>query len=477
MDPEDSRDRSAAAGGYREVLQIAVPLVLSTASVTLMHFVDRVFLSWYSADAMAASLGAGVTWFTATSIFVFTAAYVSTFVSQYDGAGRAERIGAAVWQGVYFSLIGTAGMAALSRAAGPLFQFVGHAPGVQHEEVVYFRVMALCGGGAVFNAALSSFFSGRGRTWTVAAVNFGGAALNVALDYCWIFGKAGFPQRGIWGAAAATVVAMWAQTAVYFVLFLLPAHRRAYATASAWRFDRMLFGRLLRFGVPSALQVTVDASAFTVFVLLVGRIGDAEMAASTVAFSINSLIFVPMLGLAMATSVLVGRYLGANRPDDAARATTTSVRLAVLYMGVFALVLASRPDWFLAAFGPREASMSFERIAAVGRNLLYFVALYSLVDGLNIVYSAALRGAGDTRYVLWMLVVLAVFGLVGPVYVACGRLGGGVYTAWVVLTVYVIALAAAYWLRYRTGRWRSMRVIEHAPTPAAAYAEGPVVEA
>ncbi len=462
-------------GGYREVLAIAVPLILSTSSMSLMHFVDRMFLSWYSPDALAASLPAGVTWFTFASLFIGAAGYVSTFVSQYDGARRPERIGAAVWQGIYFSLIGAACLAGLSLLAEPLFRFAGHAAAVRRNEITYFRVMALGGGGAIFNAALSGFFSGRGRTWTVMWVNVAGAILNGVLDYGWIFGNAGFPERGIWGAAAATIVATWAQVLAYLVLILRPDHRRAYATAR-WRFDPDLFRRLLRYGVPSGLQMMADVTAFTVFVLLLGRIGKAELAASNVAFSINSLIFVPMLGMAMATTVLVGRYLGAGRPDDAARATTTTARLTILYMGSFALVIAIAPDFFLAVFRPRQDAVGFDEVARVGRSLLYFVAGYSLVDGLNVTYSAALRGAGDTRYVLWMLLVLASGGLVIPAYVACGLLGAGIYSAWTILTVYVVALAIAYWWRYRAGHWRSMRVIEYVPEPSVAFAEGPVVE-
>lgn len=459
------------------MLGIALPLILSTSSMTVMHFIDRMFLAWYSADSLAAVMPAGATSFIFVAFFMGTAGYASTFVSQYDGAGRPRRIGVAVWQAVYFALIGAVCMALLSTLAGPIFRLAGHAPAVQEQEIHYFRVVAAGGGGPVLNAALSSFFSGRGRTWTVMWVNFAGTALNLVLDYCWIFGKCGFPEWGIWGAAAATVVATWAEAGVYSVLILLPRHRAAYATGTGWRFDRELFGRLLWFGVPSGLQFMLDVFAFTVFVLLVGRIGTAELAANTVAFTVNSLVFLPMIGLSIATSVLVGRYLGANAPDLAARSTATSLRITLLYMGGFSIALVVWPDFFIGAFGARSETQDFEAIARIGRSLLYFVAGYSLVDGVNITYSAALKGAGDTRYVLYMLAVMAFVGLIVPVYVACVWLGAGIHTAWVFLTLYVFALASAYGWRYHAGYWRSMRVIEHAPAPAATFSEGPVVEA
>ena len=90
-----------AEGGYRQILLIAFPLILSTGSWSLQHFVDRMFLAWYSPAALAASTPAGILNYTLMSLFIGTAGYVSTFVAQYIGAGRDERIGPTVWQGLY----------------------------------------------------------------------------------------------------------------------------------------------------------------------------------------------------------------------------------------------------------------------------------------------------------------------------------------------------------------------------------------
>ena len=100
------RERWSSEGGYREVLAIAVPLILSTASWSVQHFVDRMFLSWYAPEAIAAAMPAGMVYFSIVSIFMGTAGYASTFVAQYYGAKSYHRIGPALWQGVYVSLLG-----------------------------------------------------------------------------------------------------------------------------------------------------------------------------------------------------------------------------------------------------------------------------------------------------------------------------------------------------------------------------------
>ena len=100
------KERWSAAGGYRELLLLALPLILSTSSWSIQHFVDRMFLTWYSPEAIAASMPAGMLNFATMSIFIGTASYTSIFVAQYFGAGTHGRISASCWQGVYIAFIG-----------------------------------------------------------------------------------------------------------------------------------------------------------------------------------------------------------------------------------------------------------------------------------------------------------------------------------------------------------------------------------
>ncbi|MEJ2164998.1 MAG: MATE family efflux transporter, partial [Desulfobacterales bacterium] len=194
-------------GGYREVLVIAIPLILSTATWSVQHFVDRMFLTWYSPEAIAAALPAGMLHFSMVSIFMGTAGYVSTFVAQYFGAGRYERIGPALWQGMYMSLIGGLLILCAIPFAEPAFRLVGHSPAVQTNEVVYFKILCLGAGPYIASFALSGFYSGRGRTWPVMWVNAFTTFVNLVLDYALIFGRWGFPELGIKGAGIATVIA------------------------------------------------------------------------------------------------------------------------------------------------------------------------------------------------------------------------------------------------------------------------------
>lgn len=463
-------------GGYREVLKIAVPLVLSTSAWSIQFMVDRMFLTWYSREAVSASMQASMVWFTVLALFLATASYCNTFVAQYVGAGLHRRVGAAVWQAIFFSIVSGTLMLALMPAAGPLFRLIGHSPDVQKLEVIYFRIML--GGSAflILGDAVSSFFSGRGETWTIMWVNFASVGLNILLNRLWIFGGWGFPEMGIAGAAWATVAAYLLRTVIFFILMIRRKHREKYGTLSGCRFDGKIFRRLLRFGLPSGVTFSLEILVWTLFVALVGKLGITEMAATTVAFQINSLAFMPMMGIGMAVSIMVGQRMGREAPDLAARSTWSAVHLTVLYMGVIALMYWLMPNIFIAPFGLHADAGEFLPISRMVATLLKFVAFYTLFDGIYIVVSGALKGAGDTRFPVAVTLAFSWTVLAIPIFLLyrVGRLN--IWLAWLFATAYVVLVTLALLARFLWGKWRTMRVIEEVPPHVTPHPSVPPID-
>ena len=454
------KNRWRSEGGYREVLVVAIPLILSTATWSVQHFVDRMFLSWYSPEAIAAAMPAGMLNFSMTSIFMGTAGYLSTFVAQYYGAKRYHRIGPALWQGVYVSLLGGLVMVCAIPFAEPVFRLVGHSPLVQQNEVAYFQILCLGGGAYSASYALSGFFSGRGKTWPVLWVNVVTTVVNLVLDYALIFGRWGFPELGIRGAGIATVVAGVFSLLMFFALLCSGSNNDTFHTIKGWRLERDLFVRLLRYGFPSGVQFFLEMAGFTAFVLLVGRLGIASLAATNIAFNINTLAFMPMIGCGIAVSVLVGQYLGGDKPDRAQLVVYSGFHLTLIYMIAMAAAYVLVPDVFVAPFALRADSGRFSEIYGYSVILLRFVAVYSVFDTMNIIFCSAIKGAGDTRYVMLVTVILSVFAFVVPVYLAVVVLKFGLMIAWVFATVYIILLGFIFYFRFLGGKWKTMRVIE-----------------
>jgi MATE family multidrug resistance protein len=464
-------------GGYREVLYLAVPLILSTGSHSIQHFVDRMFLTWYSPSAIAASTPAGMLNFTLMSLFIGTAGYVNTFVAQYSGARRFSRIGPAVWQGIYFSLIGGVCIACMYPLAPHFFRIADHEAGVQILEVHYFRILCLGATPAIMASALAGFFSGRRKTWTVMWVNVVATLVNITLNYCLIFGHCGLPELGIRGAALATVLSALVSCLIYFVLFTRPENRARFSTMHSIRPEKELFGRLLRYGFPNGVHFMMDMLSFTLFIMFVGRFGMTALAATNIAFNINTLAFMPMLGFSITTSVLVGQRLGENKPQLAERSTWSAFHMTFLYMFLISAAYVLVPGIFIQPFAAHAEPAEFAVLMHTLVVLLRFVAVYSLFDTLSIVFSGALKGAGDTRFVLFASLIQAWIVMVIPAYLSAYVFSWGLYVTWGFVTCYIVSLGVTFFLRFLRGKWKTMRVIEEAGvTVSAEIPEVPAIE-
>jgi multidrug resistance protein, MATE family len=453
----------SGAGGGREVMAVAYPLILSHMVFTVQVFLDRLFLTWYGPAAVAGAVTGLFTTWSLIALFQGTAGYLTTFVAQYHGARRPRRIGPAVWQGIYFSIAAGLLVAALSPLAAAAFALAGHPPEVRAAEVTYSTILMRGALPTILMATLSTFFSGRGETRVVLAVNVGATALDSVLNYAWIFGRWGFPEMGVAGAALSTVFGQVVGVCVYGTLMLRRAHRSEHATLAGFRFERALFVRLLRYGLPTGLQVAMEVLAFGLFMLIVGRLGTAALAASSIAFSLNMIVFLPMLGLGVGVSSLVGRYLGADDPASARRATWSAFWMSLGYFAACGAVYALLPRLLLSPFAAGADRAAFAEVEHLTVVLLRFVALYSIFDMMNVVFAAGLKGAGDTHYPLAATLLLGVGVMLGPAWVMVERFHVHVFAAWIAPTVYIAVLGVLMLRRFRSGRWESMRVIEPAP--------------
>jgi MATE family multidrug resistance protein len=410
---------------------------------------------------MAACLPAVMWFWMPFGLLQVAAGYTSTFVAQYTGAGRPHRVGPAVWQGIHLAVLAGLAFLLLVPLAPALIAVADHTPALQVLEVIYLRCLAFAALPMLIMAAVNGFFSGRGQTWTVLGVEAFGTAVNVALALLLIFGEWGFPEMGIEGAGWATVAGSWASALLAVGLLLRRPYRKQFATASGWRPERELLVRLLKYGGPAGMQVFLDVLVFNVFVQLIGRLGEAEMGASTLTVRLNMIAFLPMMGLGQAVCILVGQRLGADRPDLAERTTYTGLKWVFGYMCVVAVLYLTIPGVLVSIFASDHDNGNFAQVAAIVPGLLVCVAVYSLADAVNVTFAFALRGAGDTRFVTAATFCLAWPIMVIPTYFVV-RSGDreGVYWTWWFATAHICAMAVCFYFRFRAGKWKAMRVIE-----------------
>jgi MATE family multidrug resistance protein len=348
----------------------------------------------------------------------------------------------------------------LSFLADPIFQLAGHPLRIQQLESTYFRILCLGGGINVLGTGLACFFTGRGKTRPVMLISIAGMAFNIPLDYALINGIWAFPEMGIRGAGIATVCS-WALIALLYVgLMFNPTNERIFGILSRRSFDSKLFLRILKKGGPAALQFAMDILAFTFFIFLIGRLGKIELAVSNIALSIQSIAFMPAIGFSMGLSTLVGQSLGRNNVDDALQFTKQTVWILLTYTLVLDMLFLLAPHWMLGLFLAAESgAASYQQLLDQGIVVMRIMALFISFDAMYFTFVGALKGAGDTRFIMWSIGLTTLVIMMLPMTMIVEYTEWGIYACWVNLTLYVISLFVVTFWRFRQGKWKNIRVI------------------
>lgn len=439
-------------GGVREVGVLAFPIVLAQMSQTVMHVVDSVFVGRLGAAELGALGFASIWLWTVFSMFSGTANGVQTFVSQAWGAGEDRSCGRWAWQALYAlvpaTLLATAAFALL---ADPLWHLLGAAPEVREPAMAYVWTRPAGYAGLAVWMVLAAFFRGIGETRTPLVATVIANLTNALLAYGFVLGGFGLPAWGIAGAGVATSIAEWVGAVVLAVAFLRRSTRSRFVTGPAPP-EAPAIRRFLRTGAPIGGQWLLDMSAFALFTTLVARMGTASMAASQAMIALLSLSFMQAIGIGLAATTLVGRFKGAGDLASAEHSYQSALKLGVaLALGIAALfVLAPGPLMRLFTDDPE--------VIDYGRTLLALGAAFQLFDALQIVAGGALRGAGDTRWPFLVQTTLAWLVRLPLAWLFAVTLSGGVVGAWCAEFVFVLCLAAALALRFRSGAWREVTI-------------------
>jgi multidrug resistance protein, MATE family len=440
----------------RLLLILAIPIIASMISRTVMSFVDFIFVSRLGTDAQAAIMPAGIFTFALIAFGMGVITAVNTFVSQNHGAGRPRECSAYAWQGLYVSAIFAALLLPVWFLIPPLFRFVGHAAHVQQMEISFAQISILSIFPAIATMALADFFNGIHKPsiglWSSIIANI----FNALANYVLIYGKLGLPAMGIAGSALGTLLATLLQTAVLFIWILLPKYRAAYHTAETWPFSARRCLDLIRVGTPAGIQFVSDIFCFTVFTLfIVGGFGTAQLAANNLVFKFLEMSFMPTVGLSVALTAAVGKAIGMGRKDHARLVTRWALAFAMTYMGSIALLYILIPHHLAALLSPDP------NVQYWAARVLTLCALFQLFDAAGITHVGALRGAGDN----WIQAIISVtFGftifLPGGFLLAHYAPSLGILGPWLAATAFIMLVCTSLLLRWKFGPWEKINLLQ-----------------
>ena len=444
-------------GGGLEVLSLAAPLFISQACETVMLFTDRLFLAKLGPEQMAATMGGGLTSFMFVTFFAGLIGYSTAMVAQNLGASRSSRCAVVTTQSLIVALLAYPVVLSCMPLGNLIFTKTGISPEQMKYQVPYFEILMFGQITVLLRCSLGSFFNGIGKTRIIMLANIACMVCNVGLNYLLVFGKLGFPQLGIRGAAYGTVISGGVGLLILCFAYFSESNVRQYAVMRCFRFSKGLMKELLVLGYPAGLEQCLNLVGFTLMVTAFQSQGTVVASAVTIAFNWDLVSFIPLIGVNIAVTSLVGRYVGARVLQTAQRSVFSALKLALIYSVFLLIPFGFFTEHMVNLFRPLEVSSGFEQIQELAEFMVRFIAFYVIADAVLIVSSGALRGAGDT---FWTMVISVsmnfMFALTA--FLMFNVFGASPKVVWIMIITLFIIFGPLLFLRFRSGHWKKKLV-------------------
>jgi multidrug resistance protein, MATE family len=332
-----------------------------------------------------------------------------------------------------------------------MFAAMGHDPAQVVEEETYYTIMTLFGSLMLARTCLSCFFSGIGQTRTVMICDVSGVLFNIPLTWMLVFGKFGLPALGIAGAAYGSVASMVFALGLYLVFYLARKNREKFVIAKSFIFDKGISRRYLRLGFPSGMEMFLNIAAFNLFLLMFQSYGIPEAASATIVFNWDILSFVPLLGLNIAIMSMIGRFVGAGDMTKTNEVTSAGYILGIGYSLLLCLLFIVFRNQLVEMFIFYEDQA--EEIRSLARFMMIGLSCYVLCEGILQVASGVLRGAGDTKWIMyasvslhWAMLVLQFFIIKVWNY--------GPRASWMGFVLMILCICSVFLYRLWGNKWR-----------------------
>lgn len=437
----------------KDVINLAWPSVVEQLLIQLFNMVDMMMVGGVGAAAIAAI---GLTMqplFVAMAGFMALNVGTTAVVARFIGAGDRDEANTTARQSlVVIGVMSIVAATLLYVFARPIVLFMGAKPDSVGYAVTYLRVMSLSFLPQTVSMNITAVLRGAGDTRTPMRYNIIANVVNVVGNAILINGLFGFPRWEVFGAAVATaisrvvgmILALRAVTGGKSVLHI--SFREKFAP----RFD--LIKRVVTVGIPAMIEQVVMRFAMMTFTRVVSGLGTTIYAAHQIGINITGLSFSPGMGFGMAATSLVGRSLGAKRPDRAEMYGWQTRRIGMFVASAMGLLFFFGGG-LLASLYSDEAS-----VIADAARVLRIIALVQPLQSTQFILAGALRGAGDTRWPLIATFVGTVGVRVSLALLFVNVFGWGLLGAWLAMAIDQTTRSAFIYFRYRSGRWKTVKV-------------------
>ena len=485
-----NNDLATREASFGEVWRYAIPLIISQASMSLLGLVDTFFMGKIGPEAQAAVGFGGPSVFGLLSLFFGLFSGLTTFVSQYYGAKRHKDCGKMLWHMLYLAIgLGILCTLIMDPIVYHLLVAMGTNAEVFDGTYDYMRIrMYVCP--VMFMAfTFLSFLRGIGDMKTPAIVSIITVFINIPLTYVFAFGFGPIPAYGVAGAAIGTILSQVFEMLLYGAVVL----NRKNAAQFATRHPVNLFGtttnavtkdndiqkdasataiqpsterpesrfvspipqgyrKIAKIALPVGICWAIENYGWILYGLYVTTLPKEQSAANAIVMIFTHVVWMPGLAISIATTALVGQYLGAGNIRSAEKSANCAIIMSIGCLVSISLIL------FLFRHFLAEAFSSDPTVIEITVNLLYFAIVYQVFDAAGVTTSGALRGAGDTRFPM-VINFICIWGLMIPLMFYLDRAYQlGIYGAWGASSFAIIVCGCLYYARFKRGKWKKMKV-------------------
>lgn len=398
----------------RALLALALPIIVSQVATTAMGFVDAVMAGRVGPrDLAAVALGNSI-WVPVFLLMSGILLATTPKVAQRFGADTHSDIGPIVRQALWLAVMTGLCAAFVLIGAEPLLHVMNVAPDLIEPCMGYLHGIASGMPAVGLYCVLRNFSDGLGKTRPSMVLGLCGLALNIPLNYIFIYGHFGVPAMGGVGCGWATAIVMWFMALGMVVWTFRGTIYQSSEVYSRFEWPQWaVIKRLLNVGLPIGIAVFAESSIFAVIALLIGSLGATVVAGHQIALNFSSLVFMIPYSLGMAITVRVGQALGRGQPREARFVAGAGMGTALVWACISASLIVLLRGQITTVY------TADPKVIEVASMLLMFAALYQFSDVIQVTAAGALRGYQDTR-VTMILTLFAYWGIGLPVGYALG---------------------------------------------------------
>jgi putative MATE family efflux protein len=453
-------DRSIVEGPIRRaVWRIAWPTMVQNLIGGLQGMVDHALVGHFVGYAANAAIGVAIQIFIVVIVFVTSVfSGMGVLVARFAGANDPEKVHRTVYQ-AFLAAVALWGLllAPLGWVLAPsLLEVVHAAPAVRAEALPFLRLMFVGSLGMLLFFMVGGALRAVGDARTPLRLGVLLTVANIACNVVFITGLGPFPRMGTAGAAVGTTVASLLVAAVAVVLLFSGRLPVVWHRGMDWRPDWGLLRALFRFGLPTGVQGIAMNVAGVLLLRFIGSLAESAeaQAAYAVAYTeLFSFITWTSVGLMSAAATVAGQNLGARRPERAVAGVHVAAGLGLALAVALGALFLAIPRSLLALFG-----MTDPAVVGLGTQLLAYLSVSGLFVTVALTYTGGLQGTGDTRSPLYISMVSQIGVPLGLCALFQATRGLAAADIWMAIVLGHVTRATLSVLRFRQGKWRSIRV-------------------